>query len=295
LSDLPVRRVTVDLRDPRALADSLRGAACVYHLAAATAPRSLAEARAINVQGTRALATAAAQQPDVPVFIYVSSLAAAGPSDVPATEDSTCHPVSVYGRTKLEAEQALCALSDRVPITVVRPPGVFGPGDPNLRAMFRSIHKGWNFYTRSDFRYSLIYVEDLVTALLAAWYRGRRLRGDDDPLRQGLYYVADPQAVTFPELARLIAACVARDRVRQVRVPRGLAWIAATLGEGLQRTVGCRVYLNRDKVREAYAGSWMCDPARARQQLGIESAADLSQRLADTADSLRQSGWLPPR
>ncbi len=292
LEGLPVRRVTGDIRSPEMWHDALRGVECVYHLAAATSPRSLAASRDINVEGTRKLVQQASRQPAPPVLVYVSSLAAAGPHPEAVTETSACHPVSAYGRAKLEAEAVLNEFAAQLAITVVRPPCVFGPGDRNLLSLYKTVQRGWNFYTHGDYRYSFLHVDDLVAGLMAAGQRGSRLRGACDLQRQGLYYLSDPQAVTFPELATLIGTSLGRDRVRHVLVPRPIGWTAAAVGEIVRWVTGRRVYFNVDKAREAYGGSWMCDATRARQQLDFAPAASLAERLEETRISFRSAGWL---
>ena len=56
-------------------------------------------------------------------------MAAGGPAQrgVPRTADGNDHPVTMYGRSKLAAEQALPRLA--VPWVVLRPPVVYGPRD----------------------------------------------------------------------------------------------------------------------------------------------------------------------
>ena len=292
LSGQQCRLITGDIRDMSAVRRALSGADRVFHLAAATSPRTLAASRAVTVEGTRNLAAAACALPTPPVIIYVSSLAAAGPNRVAATESMTCRPVSIYGQTKLEAEAVLGEFAARIPMTILRPPGVFGPGDRNLLSLFKTVRRGWNFYTDPDHKYSFLYVDDLIDALTVACERGLRLTGRADPQHSGVYYVTDPQAVTFPELAELIAECLHRPSVRQIRIPRCIGWSAAALGDLMQQAFGSRVYFNRDKAREAYSGSWTCDAARAREQLRWAPAKDLAQRLSDTRASYAADGWL---
>lgn len=292
LSDLDVRRVYGDVRDAGTAAAAVRDAEAIVHLAAATAPRSESEAHQINVVGTRTVADAAAACTTPPVLVYVSSLAVAGPNPIAVTESMACRPVSIYGRTKLAAEQELAGLAARLPVTIVRPPCVFGPGDRNLLGLFQSVRRGWNLYSDPDYQYSFLYVDDLVATLMAAVDRGRRLVGVADPARTGIYYTADPHPVTFPELASLVATCVGRKRVRQIRVPRAIGWTAATAGECLQWATRRRLFFNRDKAREAYGGSWVCDPQRAREQLDVVTRVPLVERLMETTTFYRSAGWL---
>lgn len=62
-------------------------------------------------------------------FVYVSSIAAAGPGRLGQAirEDRPAHPVSCYGHSKLHSETFLFAHADHLPVTVVRPPPVYGP------------------------------------------------------------------------------------------------------------------------------------------------------------------------
>ena len=86
--------------------------------------------------GTNNLGESCSRLENPPKLIYHSSFAAAGPTtpNNPRREEEPPAPVSEYGRSKLMGERYLRHLAERLPITVLRPPGVFGPGDPNMVA-----------------------------------------------------------------------------------------------------------------------------------------------------------------
>lgn len=292
LTGLPVTRVVGDICNREAMRDAVERVSVIFHLAASTAPRTEAEAVAVNVEGTRCVAEAANAADDQPVLVYVSSLAAAGPGSTPAVESAACHPVSIYGRTKLAAEQVLKDYAPRLPITIVRPPCVFGRGDRNFWEMVQWVQRGWNFHSGRQHQYSFLHVDDLVAGLLLACEKGRRLGMAPDELNSGVYYLSDPIPVTFPELAESLAHELGVERVRHIRAPRSVAWLSAVSGEWLQRITGKRVYLNRDKVREAYAGSWVCDARRAESELAFAPAMSLAERIEQTLRDYRSDGWL---
>jgi len=98
----------------------LDGVRCVVHCAALTRAGSEAEARAINVEGTRRLAELAAKA-GAKRFVFVSSQS--------ARKDAA----AAYGRTKHEAEEALLGIAGLDPV-VVRPGLVCGPGSHGLYA-----------------------------------------------------------------------------------------------------------------------------------------------------------------
>ncbi len=287
-----VEVVRGDVRDRQSAEQAVASVDRVFHLAAAVATKSLEQSRSVNVEGTRNLATAAAACSNPPVFLYVSSLAAAGPSELPATESGPCAPVSHYGRTKLEAETLLQGIAERLPITIVRPPCVFGPGDRNLLALYQTVKRGWNVVLSKKFCYSYLSVTDLVSGMVVSAAEGERLAEGENPTRQGLYYLTDPEAVTFPQLAEKIAATMNRTQVRHVQIPRVLGWATGGVGEAVLRLTGRRVFLNLDKIREGVSGSWHCDGTRAKEQLNFAPAADLMTRLQETKDYYDKVGWL---
>ncbi len=271
---------------------AVEGVDVIYHLAGNVSPRSYEEAHRVNVEGTLNLARAAMQQPTPPVLVFISSLSAAGPSETPSKEEDACHPVSLYGRSKFEAEEELRKLADKLPVTIIRPPCVFGPGDGNMAKLFKSVKSGWDFVVSRTNQYSWVFVDDLVAGMLEAGEKGQRLLGEDDPQRQGLYYLSDPQLVTFPEIADMIADTVKPRRLRHVCLPKALGWVVAAGAETRGKITGGKVFLNFDKMREAVAGSFICTPQRAKEELGFETPKPLAERIVETHEHYQSTGVL---
>ena len=127
-----------DLTRPDSLAAAVAGAQLVFHVAGTVKASRASTFMASNVGGTQRLVAAAAAGTDRCRFVLVSSLAAAGPSVDgtgtyrPAAE---CRPVSAYGESKRQAE--LVVAGSGLPHAIVRPPFVYGPGDPGTRLLFR--------------------------------------------------------------------------------------------------------------------------------------------------------------
>jgi nucleoside-diphosphate-sugar epimerase len=130
IKDLP--RVTIfhgDLTLPETLSDAVRGAHIIFHSGAALGG-SLDEQMAANRNGTRNLATAAANAA-VERFVHVSSIAVYGyrnRQDV--TEETPPDPgYDPYNITKLAAEQALkeVAAARTLDYTIIRPGMIYGP------------------------------------------------------------------------------------------------------------------------------------------------------------------------
>jgi L-gulonolactone oxidase len=123
-----------DLADGPALEELVRGAAYVFHCAALTAQAKYEDSYAVNVEGTRRLAQAAARA-GCRRFVHLSSIAVySGASSIAGdcSEDLALdvHPeMAAYAQTKLAGEKALIAVAETTGLdyTILRPTSVYGP------------------------------------------------------------------------------------------------------------------------------------------------------------------------
>jgi nucleoside-diphosphate-sugar epimerase len=297
LTSLGAECVSGDVTDPASLPAAVADVDVVYHVAGLTHSLDVRDFVRVNCDGPCHLAEACSRNVNPPVLISVSSLAAAGPSpfDRPRSEVTPPQPVSYYGRSKLQGEIVLHPFADRVPITIVRPPGVFGAWDVTVLEAYRLVKHGWHLvpgWTRH--RVALVDVADLVEALITAGSRGQRLRSGSGPDAQytGYYFTAHPEQPSFAEIGTLLAEALDRNRPWTVKVPGPLCWAVAACAEGVARFRRKPALFSFDKIREAVAGSWICDITRARTELGFAPAQSLGQQLRDTAAWYRDRKWL---
>jgi nucleoside-diphosphate-sugar epimerase len=293
MAGLGVELMRGDVTDRRSLDEAVQGVDVVYHLAGRTLALSSEELHLVNAEGTRNLAAACASRTSPPILVFVSSLAAAGPSNGgrPLVEEDEPAPVSEYGRSKRAAELILQSFADSVPITVFRPPGVFGPRERHMLALFRSVNKGWNVVpVRTPLQMSFIYVEDLVEGLLLGAERGARLHHED--ASRGYYYVGFDASPTYAELSEMIAQALGRESLTTVRLPSTIGFAVAGVSEVVAKARRRPSLLNLDKMTEAAAGSWTCDSGRAVRELGFHTPRTFLERLQETAEWYRAEGWL---
>ena len=301
LARLGVRFAVGDVRNASLVRSAVDGAEVVYHLAGLTAAFTARDLMAVNAEGFRNVVAACAECAAPPVLLSVSSLSAAGPSppNRARTESDPPMPVSNYGRAKRTAELIAQQYAARVPITIVRPPIVFGEGDVLMRDLFRSIFRYGVHLALGVARshYSLIHVNDLVDSLVLCADSGTRLSADGTPIASdpppGYYFVATDEQPTFAELGQLIAVSLGRQSVRILRSPGpALLWSAAALAEVAARLRGQPYIFNFDKFREAKAGNWVCSTSTIRRDLDFAPRAPFADRLRQTADWYRQQNWL---
>jgi len=287
LDELEVEIVAGDLSTSTMgdVARALQGCSAVVHAAGLVKARSLADYREVNVLGTERLLTAAEKACPDAVFVYVSSQAAAGPArdGRPVAEGDPARPVSDYGISKLEGEQAVARRWKSVGI-VLRPGVLYGPRDRGLLAYFRIAQKGLVPVPAGRSRIQIGSVEPAALGIARA--AGRR----DLAGRIGCAH--DRAPVTEADRMPL-SACAEDCPVRFVDVPDAavrLAGAVETLREIFTRE--SRPF-NADKARELLAGDWLCDPAPMRRDLDLPDPTPLEDGLRKTWAWYRKEGWVP--
>lgn len=276
----------VDIRDRRAVLAELCDVTTVYHVAAAYRQEHADqfEFHRVNVEATRNLLEAAGER-GVGRFVHCSTVGVQGHIEhPPATEEYRFAPGDHYQRSKLEGELVARAYGARgLPVVVVRPVGIYGPGDTRFLKLFRAVDRG-RFVMIGSGRtlYHLTYVDDLVDGILRAGTRPEAV-GE-------VFTIGGPRYTTLSELVAIVARVLGRPRPR-LRVPLAPVLLAATVCERICRAIGVDPPLYPRRV-EFFANDRAFDIAKARRLLGYEPRVDLEAGLARTASWYRANGWL---
>jgi len=283
---LPVRVVYGDLERADALRELTTGQEAAVHAAGLTLATSRAEFLRVNVEGSvRLLSAALANSPRLRRFVYVSSQAAMGPSPPGASleEDAPRKPISAYGESKSLAEDEIAAFADRVPVSIVRPPWVYGPRDRRTLDLFRLAARGIRLVVGARSRYSIVHVADLA--------QGIRLAAECALPGARAYFFTDGSDQTIEEIARIIAGAVGRRTVR-VPVPAAAVAIVAAANELAGAIARKPPFIGWRKLGEVRNPCWAVSDRRAREELGYRQRFATERGMAETAAWYRAEGWL---
>jgi nucleoside-diphosphate-sugar epimerase len=288
-----------DVTDLASVRRAVAGKSVVFHLAGLTKALGARRFFEVNQRGVRNVARACAEEDSPPVLVVVSSLAAAGPVTTGRLREEVDEPrpVSWYGRSKRAGEKAAARFADRVPITIVRPPIVFGEADRLSLEVFKTIarsgvHLVPGYVPR---KYSMIHADDLVKALLLAAERGSRLpAGKSDPsgTGAGFYFAACDEHPSWYQFGRMIGKALGRRLTLTIPFAMPVVRAVGAFGELAGRFRGEQAVMNLDKAREATAGSWICSAGKAQRELGFSISVPLFDRLRQTAQWYQAAGWL---
>jgi nucleoside-diphosphate-sugar epimerase len=262
------RAAAVDYADQRSLDDVVarEKPEVIFHVAGATKGVTYRNFQDANVMPTRNLAQAALRvNGQLGRFVLVSSLAAYGPStpEQPLIESQEPKPLEHYGKSKLEAERVLSdEIGSQLPWTIIRPSGVYGPGD------------SW---------FSAVHVDDVVRSIIDAARSGATLSKG--------YFICDGKPLTWFDYQQKVVEAIGK-RVINLHLPQFTMDVAAIFGELLTRVDGKPRVFNRQKVLMGKQRAWTCRHDAARTDFGYRPRLDVREGVAHTLDWYRSSGWL---
>jgi len=211
------------------------------------------------------------------VFVYISSVkAVADEVEGILTEETTPNPITVYGKSKLAAENYLT--SQKLPsdkfLYILRPCMIHGPGNKgNLNLLYQLVNKGIP-YPLGDFenKRSFLTVENLCFVI-------ENLISQQP--ESGIYNVADDEAIATNTLVELIGE--ASGKTSKIwKLPKG---IIQTLGK-----VGTRLHLpfNTEKLQKL-TENYVVSNAKIKKNLKIDLPVQTKQGLINTIKSFKNN------
>ncbi len=275
-----------DINHPESLPAMVSGVDYVIHNAGVVKAKTQDTFFIVNEDGTKNLLKAiVAHNRAVRKVVYISSLAAAGPSidGRPVSEKDKPHPITIYGRSKLAGERAVLSFADRLNVVSIRPPGVYGPGDKEIFTFFQTVYRRIRPAIGDISRkLQLVHADDLCRGVYRAVVANTS--------SGAVYFISENRSYEFRELTAILSEACGRRTV-PLPVPAFLFRVIAAISEFLFRLVGAAPMLTREKAAELLA-SWEVDTSRARADLGFESEIPFAEGARQTYQWYLREGWL---
>ncbi len=252
---------------PDTLAQLCDGADAVLHVAGVINAPDAAGFEAGNVAGTANM-LAAAKEAGIRRFVHVSSLAARAPQ------------LSAYGASKAKAEKLVA--TSLLDWTIIRPPGVYGPGDSETFELFRMAQKGFCLLPPSGLA-SWIHVDDLARLLVA-------LLPPHEDATARIFEADDGEPGGWPHegFARAIGWALGK-RITTINAPRPLLKLAARADRLLR---GRKARLTPDRASYMAHPDWVIDRRLAPPAALWTPQIATRDGLKATARWYKAQGWL---
>ena len=276
------RLVPGDVLEPATYSDSLQGADCVCHFAAAFkgSGHSDDDFHRINVLGTEQVLAAAAAA-GVKRFVFCSTAGIYGQRlDGMTDETAPPQPWNGYERSKHAAEESLRTRAAELGIeyVILRPAVVYGPRDDRLLKLFRSAAKGrFPLFGRGEGRRHMVYVTDVADAFLLGCKTPQAANQE--------MIIAGPRAISLRGMLEVLAEVVQR-RSCGPRLPLAPMQALAAIVEDTCKLIGVNPPLYRRRM-DFYRSDAAFDCSRARKILGWSPRVDLREGFSQTYEASR--------
>lgn len=283
--------LNVDLKfgslfDEQSMKDALLDADYVIHCAGLIMANSREEFFRVNLEGTRnLLETTLKTKPAIKRFIYVSSQAAGACSDgkEPVKETTHAKPLTFYGESKLAGEIETLKFRNRYPVSVIRPPAIYGPSDKPTLNFFRFAKWGViPVFTKEETYISMCHVEDVA--------RAATLMMEDERAKGEVFYVSDGDVYSWLELWKTMCAAAGK-KGKVIKIPRGLFFGVANIVEWFAKLINKPTMLNYHKATDL-TKSWALDISKIKDRLGFNPKYKLEEGARNTLAWYRENRWL---
>lgn len=283
LTGLPVRFFKGDIENQPSLENAVKGQDYIFHVAARIRSTSLENYDRANHRFTKNLALASLRaNPNLKRFVYISSIAAAGPSSPGSKSDETqiCCPTSRYGQSKRRGEESLCEIWDRLPVTIIRPPNVYGPRQQETELLMKVIGRRIVPILKEEAAStSLIYIKDLIEGIIQASLSSRTVGQ--------IYYLTDGIEYSWRKIILTL-----KDQTLGtglfLPIPERIIYFFAWLTDILKSTGIISIHFGRRIWRAMIQTPWIFSSAKAQKDFGFKARHSLREGMKETIQISQQ-------
>lgn len=286
LNDKDVKIFDCGLYDKEALKEIIKDADYVYHVAGVVKSKTKEGFFKGNVDTTRTLIEAALEsKSNLKRFLVVSSQTVTGPSldGKPVNEETECHPITTYGKSKLEEEKLVLSFKDKLPITICRAPAVYGERDTEIFIYFKTFSKGLTTTIGfNEKKLSLIHVLDLVN--------GFYLAATNEKSNGQIYFISSEEFYTWPQINDITSKIIGKKPI-VIKVPHFMVYTIAAIAQFAAMFSSKPATLNIEKARDITQQYWICDTSKAVNELGYHQKISIEEGIKRTVEWYRKMKW----
>lgn len=291
LTDPKINFSIIDFEDDVALTKLLKKEQFdfIIHNAGVTRAQNNKDYFRVNVDYTVKLAKLAKEEigAQLKKFIFISSIEAYGSADnTPyGVIDNTIEPSprTTYGQSKLRAERALAEVDD-LPLIVLRPTAVFGPGERDLFAFWQTVkrYRVTPVVGNKKIKYTFVYVKDLVRVVLDATL---------SDIKDKSYFVSDGRIHKMQDYLANIATSL-DIKPLSFTIPYVALDTASVVTGIFDKITGKKSLLNAEQIAKAKAQNWDCDISNLVDDFDYQSKYSLKEAVEETTQWYLKEGWL---
>ncbi len=289
LKDKPYELIEASLSDRESLKKAVKDVDYVFHVAGLTYAHNYEEFLKGNRDGTKNLLDAVLEaSPKVKRFLFVSSETVAGPSrsfEEPMTEDMPAHPITSYGKSKKAAEDEVLNVKDKIPVTVIRAPAVFGPRDTEIYQIFKTVKSGLGTLVGLKPKYlSLVYSADLVKGIFES--------AMSDKAAGEIYFIANDGFYNWHRLITIIQEALGKKFVIKLKLPHFIVLSVAGISGFIGKFKSKPPVFNYEKGIDFIQDFWTCSNEKAKRDFGFQPDYSIEDALVETIKWYKENNWL---
>lgn len=276
-----------DLTSEPEVEEAVKGVDVIFHVAAAYRTAGIPDSAYydVNVGGTRNILNAAVKF-SVQRVVHCSTGGVHGHVEhPPASETAPFRPGDIYQKSKLDGEQLALEYNKTkgLSTTVVRPIGIYGPGDMRMLKMYRMIYAGkFIMFGNGKTLYHLTHVTDIV--------EGMRLAAETSGAKGQAYLLAGDEYITLNQFALLVAEALNVKPPRH-HFPVWPVYFAGFLCEKICVPLRVEPPIFRRRV-DIFIKDRAFSNAKAKKELGFAPKVGIREGIQTTAEWYLKMGYL---
>jgi len=276
-----------DLSNPSSLRGKIPKTDLIFHIGALYRQEGISKDQftKVNVEGTHTLLEEAIRN-NVERFIHCSTVGVQGEIlNPPAKETAPYNPGDHYQESKVAGEKlVLSYISEKkINAVIVRPVGIYGPGDTRFLKLFRYIYQGkFRMIGTGKALYHLTFVEDLVHGIVLA--------GEKKEISGQIFTLGGNEYLPLEKLVELIAD-ILKKPVSRKHLPLWPVYLASLICEMVCRPLRIEPPLFRRRL-DFFTKDRAFDISKAKEELGYNPKVSLEEGLNRTAKWYLKNGML---